>query len=67
MIDKEKQQAFWKETRETVIFVVIAVIIIRFLIILTAMITMVNYLGVINPQRQKDSQQAQKISDIKAI
>lgn len=32
MIDKEKQHAFWKETRETVIFVVIAVIIIRFFI-----------------------------------
>lgn len=32
MIDKEKQEAFWKETRETVIFVIVAVIIIRFFI-----------------------------------
>ena len=32
MINKEKQEAFWKEARETVIFVVVAVIIIRFFI-----------------------------------
>lgn len=32
MIDKEKQKAFWKETRETIVFVIVAVIIIRFFI-----------------------------------